>query len=84
MTVTVKDRLSVPARDPEIMEPCLYCGTIDVLIQARVGGQRVSCPSCAFTDRPHAIGASRERKLDDIELDERGVNDIKTYRSRNR
>ena len=82
MTVTVKDRLSVPARDPEVMEPCLYCGVHDYLRPARVGGHRVACYECAQIERPHAIGATRERKLDDIDLDARGVNDIKRYRSR--
>ena len=82
MTVTVKDRLSVPARDPEVMEPCLYCGVHDYLQPARPGGHRVACYECAQVERPDAMGATRERKLDDIDLDARGVNDIKRYRSR--
>ncbi len=79
----VIDRLAVPARDVEAQEPCLYCGTIAYLLPARVGGHRIACADCSTVERPHAIGASRERKLDDIDLDERGI-DVKSYRSRNR
>ena len=75
-------RLAVPARDVETKEPCLYCGTITYLVPAREGGHRISCEECDKADRPRAMGASRERKLDDIALDARGVTDIKSYRSR--
>ncbi len=75
-------RLSVPARVIDTLEPCLYCGTFAFLEPARVGGHRVACPSCAAQDRPHAMGASRERKLNDVELDARGVTDVKGYRRR--
>ncbi len=76
------NRVSVPARDMEMREPCLYCGTITYLVPSREGGHRIACESCDKEDRPHAMGASRERKLDDIALDERGIMDIKSYRSR--
>lgn len=75
-------RCTVPARVMGLLEPCLYCGRFDDLVPARVGGHRVACEECAAIERPRSMGATRERKLDDVGLDARGIDDIKTYRSR--